>query len=243
MKLLKEFTDPYIKDKQWSDDQRSYKAKLKKYLKSGSPKDFDLLTAIRYWKRHKWTQEWIGEDGTFAVNFRPDEQLMMKYIFGLDDNDKNYLKELNKYPKPKSSSFEDKMIAYTEMGMHIDHYLSFVDHYLNKEYAIKLGNLKRDDDDAMRFFEDLTKADLLVIIQCMKSAMNKQQSLIQRLHVQHRKTKQESIIRYRKWKAYQGVLAVILEMPNPVLDKLVDKARGRGMKIIKGLAEQQKQLK
>ena len=34
MKLLKEFTDPYIKDKQWSDQERSYKAKLKKYISS-----------------------------------------------------------------------------------------------------------------------------------------------------------------------------------------------------------------
>jgi len=63
------------------------------------------------------------------------------------------------------------------------------------------------------------------------------------LTLQHRKIKQESLVRYRKWKAYQGVLAVILEMPNPVLDKLVDRARNKGMKMIKELAKDQKQLK
>ncbi len=242
MKLLKEFTDPYIKDKQWSDQERSYKAKLKKYLKSGSPIDFDLLTAIRYWKRHKWTQEWIGEDGTFGMNLKPDEQMMMKYIFGLDHKDSFY-KQMSRYPKPIVRTYEDKQIEWAKMGMNIDHYLSFMDHYLNKEYAIKLGKKKRDKDDDMRYFEDLTKSDLLVIIQCMKSAMTKQSSLIDMLTLQHRKIKQESLVRYRKWKAYQGVLAVILEMPNPVLDKLVDRARNKGMKMIKELAKDQKQLK
>ena len=238
MKLLKEFTKNIVDEKQWNRyDYTSYRKQLKKYLKEGSSKSFSLRPAITEWYRNNWTREWSGEDGTCGMDMRPDEQLMVKYMFGLDHEKPDY------HPQRFGAEKSRQQAKFIKSVQHIDHYFSYLDHYLDKEYSIKSGKQKREKDDEMRFFENMTKADLLVVIQCMKSAYNKNLMLTDHLESENSRLKQQSLIRHRKYKAYQGVLAVILEMPNPVLDKLVAKARGRGLNIIREMAKEQKKLK
>jgi len=238
MKLLKEFTKNIASEKQWHNaTKKSYQKQLKKYLKEGSTESFSLRPAITEWYRNNWTSEWFLEDGTSGMDMRPDEQLMVKYIFGLDHEKQVY------HPQQYGSVRSNRQARFIKSTQHIDHYFSYLDHYLDKEHSIKSGKQKRAKDDEMRFFENMTKADLLVVIQCMKSAYNNNLMLTDHLESENSRVRKQSLIRHRKYKAYQGVLAVILEMPNPVLDKIVDKARGRGLNLIREMANEQKQLK
>jgi hypothetical protein len=248
MRLIDRVFKPYLKTLEERKETKSKKY-FESFLKDGKDleKDIEEYTkwdsfvyskydsvydgfhnAVRKYFREIGYETWISGNAT-GLDLHPKKYRMFEFLLG--NNEISTYKHGSFKPNTRFNIDPQSVDRKVASLKSIDNKSWTFATRLKYEYQVKKGVKKRHDDDPISNFDDLTRSDLFVCMFLMNQQIKESMKLIDELRDTVYYKHDQSLQRYRKNKAYQGFISVLLGLPNKKVDELVLQAQENSKEI------------